>query len=39
MLAFMPKMPPLPTKNAGVHVLYRGGDYRSCIQIRVNNIS
>jgi hypothetical protein len=35
MLAFMPKLPLLPTKNAGVHVIRGGGDYQSFLQIPV----
>jgi predicted acyl esterase/NAD(P)-dependent dehydrogenase (short-subunit alcohol dehydrogenase family) len=35
MLAFMPKLPPLPTKNAGVHVIHGGGDHQSFLQIPV----
>jgi len=35
LLAFMPNLPPLPTKNAGVHVIHGGGDYQSFLQIPV----
>jgi len=35
LLAFMPKLPPLPTKNAGVHVIHGGGIYPSFLQIPV----
>ena len=35
MLAFMPKLPPLPTQNAGVHVIHGGGEYQSFLQIPV----
>jgi predicted acyl esterase len=35
MLAFMPPLPPLPTKNAGVHVIHGGGDHQSFLQIPV----
>jgi predicted acyl esterase len=35
LLAFMPKLPPLPTKNAGVHVIHGGGDRQSFLQIPV----
>jgi predicted acyl esterase len=38
MLAFMPKLPPLPTKNAGIHMIHGGGDYQSFLQIPVVNI-
>ncbi len=38
MLAFMPKLPPLPTKNVGIHVIHGGGDYQSFLQIPVVNI-
>jgi len=33
MLAFMHPLPPLPTHNAGIHVIYGGGDYQSFLQI------
>jgi predicted acyl esterase len=35
MLAFMPKLPPLPTNNAGFHVIHGGGDHQSFLQIPV----
>jgi len=35
MLAFMPELPPLPTNNAGVHVIHGGGDHQSFLQIPV----
>jgi hypothetical protein len=35
MLAFMPKLPPLPTMNAGIHVIHGGGDHQSFLQIPV----
>jgi len=35
LLAFMPKLPPLPTNNAGVHVIHGGGNYSSFLQIPV----
>jgi predicted acyl esterase len=35
MLAFMPKLPPLPTNNAGVHIIHGGGSYPSFLQIAV----
>jgi predicted acyl esterase len=34
-LAFLGPMPPLPTKNAGVHVIHGGGDHQSFLQIPV----
>jgi len=34
-LAFMGAMPPLPTKNAGVHIIHGGGDHQSFLQIPV----
>jgi len=34
-LAFLGPMPPLPTNNAGVHVIHGGGDYQSFLQIPV----
>jgi len=33
LLAFMPKLPPLPTNNAGVHIIHGGGIYPSFLQI------
>ncbi len=35
LLAFMPKLPPLPTNNAGVHVIHGGGNYQSFLQIPI----
>jgi len=35
MLAFMHPLPPVPTKNAGVHVVHGGGHYESYLQIPV----
>jgi predicted acyl esterase len=35
LLAFMPKLPPLPTKNAGAHVIHGGGNRQSFLQIPV----
>jgi hypothetical protein len=35
MLAFMKPIPPVPTKNAGVHVIHGGGDRQSFLQIPV----
>jgi predicted acyl esterase len=35
MLAFMHPLPPVPTKNSGVHVIHGGGDYESFLQIPV----
>jgi predicted acyl esterase len=35
LLAFMHPLPPLPTKNAGVHIIHGGGDYPSYLQIPV----
>jgi hypothetical protein len=35
MLAFMKPIPPVPTKNAGVHVIHAGGDHQSYLQIPV----
>jgi predicted acyl esterase len=35
LLAFMPKLPPLPTNNAGVHVIHGGDDRQSFLQIPV----
>jgi putative CocE/NonD family hydrolase len=35
MLAFMPKLPPLATRNTGVHVIHGGGDHPSFLQIPV----
>jgi len=34
-LAFMHALPPLATKNAGVHVIHGGGDHQSFLQIPV----
>jgi len=34
-LAFMGPMPPLATKNAGVHIIHAGGDHQSFLQIPV----
>jgi putative CocE/NonD family hydrolase len=34
-LAFMGAMPPLRTKNAGVHIIHGGGDHKSFLQIPV----
>jgi predicted acyl esterase len=34
-LSFMGPMPPLPTKNAGVHIIHAGGAYKSFLQIPV----
>jgi predicted acyl esterase len=34
-LAFMSALPPLATKNAGVHVIHSGGDHQSFLQIPV----
>jgi len=34
-LAFMGPMPPLPTNNAGVHIIHGGGDHQSFLQIPV----
>jgi predicted acyl esterase len=34
-LAFMHALPPVPTKNAGVHVIHGGGDHQSFLQIPV----
>jgi hypothetical protein len=31
----MPKLPPLPTKNTGIHVIHGGGDRQSFLQIPV----
>jgi hypothetical protein len=35
MLAYMQPLPPVPTKNAGVHVIHAGGDHQSYLQIPV----
>jgi len=35
MLAFIPKLPPLPTNNAGIHAIHGGGDHKSFLQITV----
>jgi predicted acyl esterase len=35
MLAFMHPLPPVPTRNAGVHVIHGGGDHQSYLQIPV----
>ncbi len=35
LLAFIGALPPLPTKNAGVHVIHGGGDHQSFLQIPV----
>jgi predicted acyl esterase len=35
LLAFMHPLPPVPTKNAGVHVIHGGGDHQSFLQIPV----
>ncbi len=35
LLAFMHPLPPVPTKNAGVHVIHGGGDRQSFLQIPV----
>jgi predicted acyl esterase len=35
MLAFMKPLPPVPTHNAGVHVIHGGGDHQSFLQIPV----
>lgn len=35
LLSFMSALPPLPTKNAGVHVIYGGGTHQSFLQIPV----
>jgi predicted acyl esterase len=35
LLSFMSALPPLPTKNAGVHVIHGGGDHQSFLQIPV----
>jgi predicted acyl esterase len=35
LLAFMHPLPPVPTKNAGVHVIHVGGDHQSFLQIPV----
>jgi predicted acyl esterase len=35
MLAFMHPLPPLPTTNAGVHVIHAGGNHQSYLQIPV----
>jgi len=34
-LSFMGPMPPLPTNNAGVHIIHAGGDHQSYLQIPV----
>jgi predicted acyl esterase len=35
LLAFMHPLPPVPTHNAGVHVIHGGGDHQSFLQIPV----
>jgi predicted acyl esterase len=35
MLAYMKPLPPVPTKNAGVHVIHSGGEHDSFLQIPV----
>jgi predicted acyl esterase len=38
-LAFMSPLPPLPTNNAGVHLIHGGGDHQSFLQIPVISVA